>query len=37
VFGRVARDYPGLGTQLTDPGGGLPVFVTVFVDDEDIR
>jgi molybdopterin converting factor small subunit len=37
VFDNVARDYPKLGAQLSSPDGGLPVFVNVFVDDEDIR
>jgi molybdopterin converting factor small subunit len=37
VFDNVARDYPNLGAQLSSPDGGLPVFVNVFVDDEDIR
>jgi molybdopterin synthase sulfur carrier subunit len=37
VFADVAARFPKLGEQLTSPDGGLPVFVNVFVDDEDIR
>lgn len=37
VFDDVSRTYPKLAEQLTSPEGGLPVFVNVFVDDEDIR
>jgi molybdopterin converting factor small subunit len=37
VFDDVARSYPKLAEQLASPDGGLPVFVNVFVDDEDIR
>jgi sulfur-carrier protein len=37
VFDDVSRAYPELAAQLTAPDGGLPVFVNVFVDDEDIR
>ena len=37
VFSWVATKYPALGRQLTSPDGGIPVFVNVFVDDEDIR
>lgn len=37
VFAQVAELHPKLGAQLLSPEGGLPVFVNVFVDDEDIR
>lgn len=37
VFDDVARRYPKLAEQLASPTGDLPVFVNVFVDDEDIR
>lgn len=37
VFDHVSREFPKLGEQLTSPDGGLPVFMNVFVDDEDIR
>lgn len=37
VFADVARRYPGLGEQLTLADGTLPVFMNVFVGDEDIR
>jgi len=37
VFDRVSVTYPKLGEQLSSPDGGLPVFMNVFVDDEDIR
>ncbi|HSJ27245.1 MAG TPA: MoaD/ThiS family protein [Acidimicrobiia bacterium] len=37
VFADLAHSHPKLAAQLTSPDGGLPVFVNVFVDDEDIR
>lgn len=37
VFRSLGDDYPKLAEQLTDPNGDLPVFVNVFLDDEDIR
>ena len=37
VFRSLGADYPALAEQLTDPSGNLPVFVNVFLDDEDIR
>jgi sulfur-carrier protein len=37
VFAHLAASHPKLAEQLTSPDGGLPVFVNVFVDDEDIR
>lgn len=37
VFADLSRRYPKLGAQLLRPDGALPVFVNVFVDDEDIR
>ncbi len=37
VFRSLGADYPKLVEQLTDPDGKLPVFVNVFLDDEDIR
>ncbi len=37
MFDDLSRLYPELVEQITSPEGGLPVFVNVFVDDEDIR
>lgn len=37
VFRNVSQAHPKLGEQLTSAEGRLPVFVNVFVDDEDIR
>ncbi len=37
VFSELAGRHPRLAEQLLSPDGGLPVFVNVFVDDEDIR
>lgn len=37
VFAAVGREYPKLGEQLSNPEGGLPIFVNVFLGDEDIR
>lgn len=37
VFADLTRTYPKLAEQLASPDGGLPVFMNVFVDDEDIR
>lgn len=37
VFEHLSRLHPKLGEQLSSPQGGLPIFVNVFVDDEDIR
>jgi sulfur-carrier protein len=37
VFADVSQTYPKLVEQLGAAGGMLPVFVNVFVDDEDIR
>lgn len=37
VFADISRRYPTLGEQLISAQGDLPVFVNVFVDDEDIR
>lgn len=37
VFAAVGAEYPKLAEQLTDGSGELPVFVNVFLDDEDIR
>jgi molybdopterin synthase sulfur carrier subunit len=37
VFRSLGAEYPKLAEQLTDPNGNLPVFVNVFLDDEDIR
>lgn len=37
VFSAVAEEYPKLGEQLANADGGLPVFVNVFLEDEDIR
>lgn len=37
VITDVSRRYPGLGEQLLTADGELPVFVNVFVGDEDVR
>lgn len=37
VFAAVGSEFPNLGAQLTSEAGDLPVFVNVFLDDEDIR
>ncbi len=37
VFKDVATRHPKLGQQLLAPDGSLPIFVNVFLDDEDIR
>jgi molybdopterin converting factor small subunit len=37
VFAAVGNEYPKLGEQLTNSDGGLPIFVNVFLNDEDIR
>ncbi len=37
VFADLAGRHPKLAEQLLSPEGALPVFVNVFVDDEDIR
>lgn len=37
VFDHLAQTYPKLGEQLASADGSLPVFMNVFVDDEDIR
>jgi len=37
VFAAVSTTHPKLAEQLISPDGSLPVFVNVFVDDEDIR
>lgn len=37
VFASIADLHPKLGAQLRSEDGGLPAFVNVFVDDEDIR
>lgn len=37
VFADVGEEYPKLAEQLTSAAGDLPVFVNVFLDDEDIR
>lgn len=37
VFAAIGNEYPKLGEQLANPDGGLPVFVNVFLEDEDIR
>ena len=36
VFATLGDRHPGLAQQLS-PAGDLPVFVNVFLDDEDIR
>ncbi len=37
VFSDLGKRYPALGRQLLDPDGSVPVFVNVFLNDEDIR
>lgn len=37
VFRSLGDDFPKLAEQLSDPNGDLPIFVNVFLDDEDIR
>lgn len=37
VFDDISRTHPKLAQQLGSGDGSLPVFVNVFVDDEDIR
>lgn len=37
VFADLAASHPKLGAQLVSPDGELPVFMNVFLDDEDIR
>jgi molybdopterin converting factor small subunit len=37
VFAAAVLEFPKLGAQLTNADGGLPMFVNVFLDDEDIR
>lgn len=37
AFADLGRRYPGLARQLLDPDGSVPVFVNVFLNDEDIR
>lgn len=37
VFEHLSRQYPKLAGQLSGTEGGLPVFMNVFLNDEDIR
>ena len=37
AFDDVGKRYPALARQLLDPDGSVPVFVNVFLNDEDIR
>ncbi len=37
AFSDVGRRFPALARQLLDPDGAVPVFVNVFLNDEDIR
>lgn len=37
VFAAITEQFPKLGAQLTSLDGSLPMFVNVFLDDEDIR
>ncbi|MCE2526392.1 MAG: MoaD/ThiS family protein [Actinomycetia bacterium] len=37
AFADLGKRYPGLVRQLLDPDGSVPVFVNVFLNDEDIR
>lgn len=37
TFADLGKRYPGLARQLLDPDGSVPVFVNVFLNDEDIR
>ena len=37
TFADLGKKYPGLSRQLLNPDGSVPVFVNVFLNDEDIR
>ena len=37
AFSDLGRQYPALASQLLDPDGSVPVFVNIFLNDEDIR
>ena len=37
AFSDLGKRYPALVRQLLDPDGSVPVFVNVFLNDEDIR
>ena len=37
TFADLGKRYPGLARQLLDPDGSVPVFVNVFLNEEDIR
>ena len=37
VIADISRRYPGLKEQLLTADGQLPVFVNVFIEDEDVR
>ncbi len=37
AFSDLGKRYPALSRQLLDPDGSVPVFVNVFLNDEDIR
>ena len=37
AFSDLGKQYPALVSQLLDPDGSVPVFVNIFLNDEDIR
>ena len=37
VFSDLGKRYPALARQLLNPDGSVPVFVNIFLNDEDIR
>ena len=37
AFSDLGKRYPALVRQLLNPDGSVPVFVNVFLNDEDIR
>jgi molybdopterin converting factor small subunit len=37
VFADLSHRYPDLGRQLTDGNNELPVFINVFLGDQDVR
>ncbi len=37
AFSDLGKRYPALASQLLNPDGSVPVFVNVFLNDEDIR
>ena len=37
AFADLGKRYPALASQLLNPDGSVPVFVNIFLNDEDIR